>query len=158
VFPTSFPARRIAGARELAITKGYGLAGDAAAAGLASAAGLAIAAGLDASAGAAAEADASGAAGALSSDLLQAVPRNNETSTRSRTLRIASSLNSTCSTVAQMRNGPRIRQARRNFKGASGSAKCHRYLIIRFFANEFLFRQEVLTVGVPSVLFVRGAR
>ena len=38
------------------------------------------------------EADASGADGAVSSDLLQAAPRNNATSARSRTLRIASSL------------------------------------------------------------------
>jgi hypothetical protein len=64
----------------------YGAAGLAA--GLASA-GLAMAAGLDSL-----EADASGADGAVSSDLLQAAPKNNATSARSRTLRIASSLNS----------------------------------------------------------------
>ena len=67
----------------------YGAAGLAAAAGLS--AGLAAIAALPASAGAAADAAASGA-GAVSSDLLQAVTKNIETSARSRTLRIAFSL------------------------------------------------------------------
>ena len=67
----------------------YGAAGLAAAAGLEASAGLAIA-GLP-SAGAAADAAASGA-GAVSSDLLQAVAKNIVTSARSRTLRIAFSL------------------------------------------------------------------
>jgi len=59
------------------------------------AAGLPMSPVLGAAAGLASlEADASGAAGAVSSDLLQAAPRNNATSARSRTLRIASSLNS----------------------------------------------------------------
>lgn len=69
----------------------YGAAGLAAAAGLEASAGLAAAAGLLASAGAAADAAASGA-GAVSSDLLQAVAKNIVTSARSRTLRIAFSL------------------------------------------------------------------
>ena len=68
------------------------MAGLAAAAGLDASAGLAAAAGLAASDEAAEDA-ASGAAGAGSSDLLQAAaPRNIVTSARSRTLRIASSL------------------------------------------------------------------
>jgi hypothetical protein len=77
----------------------YGAAGLAA--GLAAAASLATA--LDAAAPAslaiaagAAEAAASGA-GAVSSDLLQAVAKNIETSARSRTLRIAFSLVARCS-------------------------------------------------------------
>jgi hypothetical protein len=69
----------------------YGAAGLAAAAGLVASAGLAAIAGLLASAGAAADAAASGA-GAVSSDLLQAVAKNIVTSARSRTLRIAFSL------------------------------------------------------------------
>ena len=73
----------------------YGAAGLAAAAGLEASAGLAIA-GLPASAGAAADAAASGA-GAVSSDLLQAVAKNIVTSARSRTLRIAFSLVGRCS-------------------------------------------------------------
>jgi hypothetical protein len=69
----------------------YGAAGLAAPAGLAASAGLAAIAALPASAGAAADAAASGA-GAVSSDLLQAVAKNIVTSARSRTLRIAFSL------------------------------------------------------------------
>src|SRR5258707_2384056 len=72
----------------------YGAAGLAA--GLAASAGLAAIAALPASAGAAAEAAASGA-GAVSSDLLQAVTKNIETSARSRTLRVAFSLGARCS-------------------------------------------------------------
>jgi hypothetical protein len=74
----------------------YGAAGLAAPAGLAASAGLAAIAALPASAGAAADAAASGA-GAVSSDLLQAVTKNIETSARSRTLRIAFSLVARCS-------------------------------------------------------------
>jgi hypothetical protein len=78
----------------------YGAAGLAAPAGLAASAGAAgAAAALAASAGAAgaaADAAASGA-GAVSSDLLQAVTKNIETSARSRTLRIAFSLVGRCS-------------------------------------------------------------
>jgi hypothetical protein len=69
----------------------YGAAGLAAAAGLPASAALGAAAALSAGAGAAADAAASGA-GAVSSDLLQAVAKNIETSARSRTLRIAFSL------------------------------------------------------------------
>jgi hypothetical protein len=90
------------GARDAACQDNYGEAGLAAAeaAGLASAE-LAIAAGL---ASDAAEADASGA-GALSSDLLQAAAvKNIVTSSRSRTLRIASSFNSSFQQGAKARN------------------------------------------------------
>ena len=83
----------------------YGAAGLAAAAGLEASAGLAAIAGLAASAGAAADAAASGA-GAVSSDLLQAVAKNIVTSARSRTLRIAFSLVGGCSVErANTRNG-----------------------------------------------------
>src|SRR5260370_23032503 len=69
------------GAREPASKVNYGTAGVGASAGLAIAAGASV------------EAAASGAAGAVSSGLLQAAAAKNiETSTRSRTLRIASSL------------------------------------------------------------------
>lgn len=87
-----------AGARRLTISsrENYGAAGLAAAAGLDASAGLAAAlAASDAAVDAAAEAAASGADGADSSDLLQAetaAPMNIVTSARSRTLRIASSL------------------------------------------------------------------
>jgi len=80
----------------------YGAAGLAAADGLSAALGAAIAA-LAASAGAAADAAGAAAdaadsgAGAGSSDLLQAVAKNIETSARSRTLRIAFSLVGRCS-------------------------------------------------------------
>jgi hypothetical protein len=78
----------------------YGEAGLAAAAGLAASLATALAAAAPASlataAGAAADAAASGA-GADSSDLLQAVAKNIETSARSRTLRIAFSLVAWCS-------------------------------------------------------------
>ncbi|MGB6088290.1 MAG: hypothetical protein WBG26_02255, partial [Candidatus Binataceae bacterium] len=72
----------------------YGVAGLAAAAGLDISAGLAAAlAASDAAVDASAEAAASGADGADSSGLLQAAaPMNIVTSARSRTLRIASSL------------------------------------------------------------------
>ena len=76
----------------------YGAAGLAAglAASLATALDAAAPASLAMAAGAAADAAASGA-GAVSSDLLQAVAKNIETSARSRTLRIAFSLVARCS-------------------------------------------------------------
>jgi hypothetical protein len=98
------------GARELAMKTDldYGAAGLAAAAGLSAVLGAAAA--LAASAGAAADAAASGAAGAVSSDLLQAVANNIETSARSRTLRIAFSLGWVGAQLsAQTRNAARIR-------------------------------------------------
>lgn len=86
----------------------YGVAGLAAAAGLAASAALGAAAALaSAGAGAAADAAASGAAGAGSSDLLQAVAKNIETSARSRTLRIAFSLIARCS--PERRNSKRAK-------------------------------------------------
>ena len=88
--PRADGSKRRAGARS-GNEVNYGAAGLAAAAGLEASAGLAAAAGLLASAGAAADAAASGA-GAVSSDLLQAVAKNIVTSARSRTLRIAFSL------------------------------------------------------------------
>jgi hypothetical protein len=116
-------ARRLRGngARSLTCTGlvAYGAAGLAA--GLAPiSAGLAAAAGLDSL-----EADASGADGAVSSDLLQAAPRNNATSARSRTLRIASSLNSYDTlTIAQKPKTPlTIRYERANFKHAASLRK-----------------------------------
>jgi hypothetical protein len=88
--PRADGSKRRAGARS-GNEVNYGAAGLAAAAGLEASAGLAAIAGLLASAGAAADAAASGA-GAVSSDLLQAVAKNIVTSARSRTLRIAFSL------------------------------------------------------------------
>jgi hypothetical protein len=87
--PTALERR--AGTRQ-EIEVNYGAAGLVAAAGLPASGAAALAAAAGLSAGAAADAAASGAGAAGSSDLLQAVAKNIETSARSRTLRIAFSL------------------------------------------------------------------
>jgi hypothetical protein len=89
--PRADGSERRAGTRQ-EIEVNYGAAGLVAAAGLPASAALGAAAALSAGAGAAADAAASGAGAAGSSDLLQAVAKNIETSARSRTLRIAFSL------------------------------------------------------------------
>lgn len=105
--PRADGSERRAGTRQEDWTN-YGEAGLAAAAGLAASAALGAIAALAASAGA--DAAASGAAGAVSSDLLQAVANNIVASARSRTLRIAFSLGWVGAQLsAETRNGARIR-------------------------------------------------